>query len=134
MVRNIQQYLGWGVSSQILVVSMPTITFPVLSLCNVNPLITPTGNNYLRNYYNSRYNLNLTSYSDYYEAVKKGTIPEENDWILYQTYAANFSQEIKKSFGFDAPTMFSNCQFNGLDCDVNEFEWFYHPKYGNCYR
>lgn len=113
---------------------MPEIKFPVVSICNINPMVTESGNSYLRDYYNRKYGVDLKTYSDFYHAVKTGQIKDENSWLIYQTHEPTFNRSFLQKFGYDAASMFSNCKFSNTPCDPTQFEWFYHPRYGNCFR
>ena len=41
---------------------------------------------------------------------------------------------IKKSLGYNIDDFIISCSYLGDECDLNEFQWFWHNTYGNCYK
>ena len=97
--RSISQYLSFGVTTQISRVNQPEMVFPAISICNVNPLITLNGSNYIKEYYEKKYNTTFYYYSDLSNMIYNGTIEYETDWLLYLTYHPDFLDDMRSSFG-----------------------------------
>lgn len=65
VVSCFQQYFSYGVNTLVEVVPKAEIIFPVVSICNLNPLASPTAYSYIRDYYATSYNISLTNYSQF---------------------------------------------------------------------
>lgn len=134
VAKAIAQYLDFEALTKIYLKRENEIAFPVVSICNVNPFATPEANTYIQNYYNQRYNLNLKNYYDLTNAIKDGAVTRETNWLLYQSFDPNFNDTLRKSFGIPLETMLISCQFSFGNCSLDDFEWYYNPMYGNCYK
>lgn len=50
VAKNITDYLQFEVTTKIRIIDKTEIEFPAISLCNLNPFITPSANAYIKNY------------------------------------------------------------------------------------
>ena len=62
------------------------------------------------------------------------------DWIINQQYMVrnfisndNLTEAIRKSYGYKIEDMLISCYFNNEVCSKEDFKYFYHALYGNCY-
>lgn len=131
VVRCINQYLRYEVATTKQYIDQAELDFPVISFCNVNTFASREAYNYLRNYYNTKYNVNITTFADLAQLVANNTVKYDTDWLLYQTYDPNFNQTLKKSLDVGPDSMFSYCMINNKPCDSSEFVWYYSSLYGN---
>ena len=46
----------------------------------------------------------------------------------------SFGEENRKKLGYDLATTLFSCSYNGEDCNVDEFEWYFDLNLGNCFR
>jgi hypothetical protein len=129
--RVIALYLQWGLIVKIEEKDVNELLFPAISICNINPFVTPEAFVYLRDYYNTNYKVNITNFSEFAKLVQNKTVPYETDWIFYQTFDPNFNQTLKKSFGYSAEQRIRNCKINTKACKPSDFVWYYSPVYGN---
>lgn len=128
--QSILQYFDYEVDSRIREVHLEEIPFPEVLICNVNPLVTPTANKFIQDYFLENFNIIISKYSDLFNSILEGFIPpDELDYILYTTYNPQFNISLKKSFGYW--NYHIECNFLGLNCQT---EWYYDPSYGNCLR
>ena len=128
--RVIAQYLNWELVVKIEEKDVDELIFPTITLCNINPFVTPEAFVYLRDYYNTNYKVNIKNFSEFAKLVQNKTIPYETDWIFYQTFDPNFNQTLKRSFGYSAEQRIRNCQINTKACKPSDFVWYYSPIYG----
>lgn len=132
--RSISQYVDFGVTSQISRVNQAEMTFPAISICNVNPLISKSGSYYVQSFYETKYNITLNYYSDLSDLIFNGKIEYETDWLIYQTYHPDFPDETRSNFGFYVKQMLSYCETTNFKCRRDDFERYYDPIYGNCFK
>lgn len=130
LARCIMQYLEYDVTTTIIEVEQPEILLPQISLCNVNTFASPEAYEYLRNYYNTKYNVSINSFEDFSELLLNNTIHYDTDWLLYQTYAPDFNRTLRDTFDQDAMTMFRYCTINNTTCDSSDFVRYYDPQFG----
>jgi len=55
VINNVFQYLEFDVTTKIRIIDQPEVSFPVISVCNVNPLITPFAENYIKSFFFQRF-------------------------------------------------------------------------------
>lgn len=134
LAKSIMQYLEFDVTSKIREDIRISIPFPTVSVCNVNPMVTPEANQFIRDYFNAKYNLNVTTYEELYE-LRNQTISYEMSWLIYRTYYPNFNNTLRQSFGYGLGKFIQFASFNNVPLNLfTTFNWFYHPIFGNCFR
>jgi hypothetical protein len=132
IVKSVSQYLNFDVNTKISVINQAQMSFPAISICNLNPLITSFGSLYLRNYYETAYNLTIPVYDVLVEYFTNNTIENVNDYLLYFTYTPKFHLPVNE-FGYDAEKMLRGCEVaNSFEC--GPFHRYYDPLYGNCFK
>lgn len=107
--RAISEFSTFGVTTTIRVLPQNKITFPIVSICNANIFVTKEANNYLVN-------------------------SKDLAWKKYITNSPNFDVNLKKSFGYNLTSMIYNCGFRFNRCEFSNFEWYFDPNYGNCFK
>ena len=127
--KAILQYLEFEVVTQIRVQSEETITFPVVSFCNINPWASNESFYYIKNFYDKTYNQSILLYEQIARLEKSGVIDEKDSyWLWYKTFDPEYDDSFRKQFGFEP--IFHDCKFNSKACNLSEFEWWYSPDYG----
>ena len=129
VVSNCLNYLNFETKTIIQEINEPVSQFPTIVLCNRNTFTTHYSYNYLKNY-------SLTqNMSDFFENPEVRSLID-NDF-LYKAFAAYLKMSNKladiKQLDYNIQEILITCAFNGDKCDANNFEWFYHGLYGNCY-
>ena len=101
--------------------------FPMVSFCNMKTINKTAASDYL-NLNGLILNKSISEYASPY------------DWIINQRYMVrnfisndNLTEEIRKSYGFRIEEMLISCYFRNKACSKEDFKYFYHPFYGNCY-
>ena len=51
VVNNIIQFMKYDVTTKIRIVDQQSVIFPVISICNMNPLVTPSAGRYIKEYF-----------------------------------------------------------------------------------
>jgi hypothetical protein len=136
--RQIEIYLTFGVSVNIRkeVQTPPNNLFPVVSICNTEPMISTAASEYIHQKLNEKFNLSVQTFNETNMALKSMGVDilDEIDWLIYQTYSPSFNATLRLSFGYDVETMIRNAQLYSYSINVREnFKWYYDPYYGNCY-
>jgi hypothetical protein len=130
--RVVTSYFNWDVVVTIIDNENDSLTFQAISVCNINPFVTPEAFVYLRDYYNTNYNVKIQNFNDFARLVHNKTVPYETDWVFYQTFDRNFNQSLLQSFGYSAQERVKNCLIDTFSvCNSSDFVWFYSPIYGN---
>lgn len=135
IIRGILIYIEFGTTSLIRQYPSESITFPVVSICNRNRMLTRAASDHIREYYQSEFNVNITDMDDFFEqAYIKETIYPDIEWIFYQTFLPGFNVTLKRSFGYSLEELLVRCEFDSKPCNHSWFDWYYHPAYGNCFK
>jgi hypothetical protein len=139
VVNNILNYLKFEVTTSIKDINEPNSKFPTVTLCHLNPYQTDYAIAYLQQAITQQ-----TSYSSLPNIFDNATLKHlsasvianvENLYGLYgNKYAATLNSTEKKKLSYDIKDFMLSCQFVGFDCNMSQFEWFYHSTYGNCYK
>lgn len=127
-------YLDFDVTTTMRLIREEKIIFPVVSICNLNPLITKEADHYVREYFQNEYNISVDNYEDLLNELPLDEIGDDFRWLIYQTNDPKFNETRKKSFGFRADQMILDCYFASEKCTLSQFDWYYDYFYGNCFR
>lgn len=134
--RNIMDYLSFQVTTTDRVTPYNQLTFPVVTFCNENMFLSPRANEFIRDYFNTTYGLNVNSYQD----IVKHFGGSDNAWMEvywlgYQLSSGVWNETVLKSLGYSPNQMFYSIQFANYSLDPStDLEWYFDVKYGNCYR
>jgi hypothetical protein len=126
---NCLNYLNFETKTIIREINEPKSQFPTVVFCNRNLFTNEYSYEYLKNYSKRR---NLTSTFETYSPRQLKSFD-----FLYKAFAY-YLQNITelnevKLLDYNIDEIILSCEFNGEDCDENDFKWFYHNLYGNCY-
>lgn len=112
---GILQYRKYEVATEIRDVYPDLIAFPVITICNVNPMGTPKANQLIRKYYLDNYEVNITTDDQFLALLNNETIYNDNDYILYSTYDPEFNQSLREYLAYNSIYV---CLIEDLDCNV----------------
>ena len=138
--HTLNDYLDFDTQSKVTEVYQQELQFPAVSICNVNPLITPLASQYIKESYEEIHNVTLKDYAELLRLEEYGkNFSDLSDWFLYRTYLPDFAKKYPKyantnAFGYLASEMILNCKFANSECGPEDFESFRHPIYGNCLK
>jgi hypothetical protein len=98
--------------------------FPSLSICNKNMFMSVESLEFAKSIL-KKHNLTLESY-----------FFESNNFDLKSaSMINNHSDEFRKNLGLPLNQFILSCRYDDQNCFLeNDFAWFYHKKYGNCYK
>lgn len=131
----IDDYNQHDVLSKDRLISYNELRFPVVTLCNENPFLSPKANEFLKVYFYEKYGVNVSSYKEILEFLGPDQLKLNMKRALYNLMSPKFSDETRKSMGYSADDTFLTISF--FDYELNKTEnlkWFFDPVYGNCYR
>lgn len=129
--KNFTDYFEFRTNVQIKYDRLSQIEFPTISFCN-------------------QYSFNINSKSNLIDIVKNGMsqltsflftptnilnyqlLIDKSNYFL-QNETINFKDQLEQ-VGFSLDFMLINCKFNSNECSKSDFERFYSPKFGFCYR
>ena len=123
---SIQDYLKYPVTTTIQIINEPSVVFPTISICNLNPFITN--------------NPNISA--KYASILEEANIKFDQSPDLYQSatsrmlknYTRFLPKDMKKMAAKQLTDMLFFCKFNCIPCNVGDFDWYYDFDYGNCYK
>lgn len=132
--KNINKYLQFEVTTKIRYVYEANSVFPLITICNKNPLLTEYAKQMLnevsiKNNLSELFDLNGTKLEEnktYFSVlVGLGLLYAKSDYL---------NDTEKKKLGYPFEDMLIDCKFEANTCSASEFEWYYDYNYGNCYR
>lgn len=132
VIKSILAYLDYEVITKIRLIEERPMIFPVVSICNLNPFITQKANEFILDYFNSNYNQTFENLDQILDKIS--ILNPDFEYLMQQVADPSFPNENKKLFGHSLEQSVINCRFNRSKCNLTEFEWFYSPAYGNCFR
>ena len=122
IIESILSYFKYEVTTKTRVVNEYMSIFPTITVCNLN-------------YFTS--NDSVKFIKDLQMVMNSQDInPIEH---LFVTVAKMYSKQkdyefLKEKYGDSLNKLIVNCQFNYERCELDEFKFFLHPNYGNCYQ
>ena len=117
--QSVLDYLNYDVVTKFDIKYEDSLTFPIVTICNLNYFSTPfafTFSNRLFNKTNPRSDETITAkmVSNYYIKTK---------------------QSGSKMIGYDIDQIILSCEFSSQQCNLtNDFDEYLDPWYGRCYR
>ena len=118
IVHSIQEYMRYEVTSKIRFFSQTPSPFPVIMVCNMNPLTTDYADSLFAKSGVLNDAINLDAIQAFYKNASGRYLSDEQKWLM----------------GNDFPNRVISC-VNGLStCDYRNFQYVFHPTYHNCYR
>ena len=126
IAQSIQNYFAYPVTTTVQIINEPSVVFPTISICNLNPFIT-----------------NNSTISAIYSAVlNAANIKFDQSPDLYQSTTSRMLKNYTRFLPNDEKKMMSKqlidmlvfCKFNRDSCHPDNFEWYYDFDFGNCYK
>lgn len=134
VVKSIKEFFEFDVTTKIREITHENLTFPTVTLCNINPFVTEEANAFLKNVLTEP--KTIRSYFDEgfqnqidWNQVKLNDVNK----LLYFTNHPKFNKTIKRSFNY-WPNQLNLLKFAESQSEIDKLQWYYHPLYGNCYR
>nr|XP_054756187.1 amiloride-sensitive sodium channel subunit gamma-like [Lytechinus pictus] len=140
----IRKYYNFDYSVNVEVIFEPTINFPAVTVCNMNPyrqssvvnvslelteilglesgVLSSKWNSSTKVLYGDWENLEFSSLDAFTEILKSAT-----------QEVGNMSYEQRFNIGHELDDMLLSCTFHGSPCAPANFTWFFNYLYGNCY-
>ncbi|RNA12954.1 hypothetical protein BpHYR1_006600 [Brachionus plicatilis] len=114
------------------------LKFPVISICHNEMFLSAQGHEFRNQFLESFSIVNIFNDSFLTSIQKSDSQASLNvDFFDYlsrlKSYNQNFTNGIKKSFGFNLESYMISCFIESVDCDINNFIWYYERFFGNCY-
>lgn len=128
IARMIADYLRFEVKTQIREVFVESVPFPTISVCNINPFVTPEANEFIKDYFQSNFNVTISKFADLIEYSNRYNLYDEMAYMLYSIYDPLFNVTKRQSFGY---TTIFGCKFSENDCNKDNLIYM-DPAYGNC--
>jgi hypothetical protein len=126
IVENFIEYLAFDVLNSITIVDVAQLTFPAVTICNLNPFVTQEAIKFVA----TNTSINLTSLRTNYLTVAEGLSYAKRAELM----SSNINDSFRRSMGLDLKSMVITCYFNGGTCDLDtDFSWFYSSEFGNCF-
>ena len=122
------------VTSLKMIYESPT-PFPVISFCSLKRLNKTSAKSFLESilYDNNNKNSLVMDISEYDNDALFDYYYDIFDFIMLNLAKINTSEDFRKNVGFTIDNMLLSCKFNLFSCSKNDFKYFFHTQYGNCY-
>lgn len=118
VVRGVNQYFEYEVTTQIRRLRADSLVFPAVSICNINPFVTEAGRLYVLDYFRKKYGSNISNVADARAAAPN--YDEEIEELRQTPASPYFDKELRKSFGYEPDI--HNCVFNLQPCNYSLIE------------
>ena len=132
VINSLAQYYKYEVKTCIREVFQSNIQFPTVTVCNVNPMVTPAAKTYIQNKLKSKFNVLVSDYQELTSYIKSGLIPEnELSYLLYSLNKDSIDKNTKRSFGYEP----LECSYLGTPCSFDhDLDWYFDSDFGNCFK
>lgn len=135
VVSNFLNYFSYEVVSKARNLAMsPDEYFPVVSVCNENPFTSPADNQFVRDFFRLRYNINVSTYGDVLDQLGPVRSQAAYQEILYLIGLPAELNLTTATFGYSAQDVVAKFEFDGKPMSVDDLETFLDPNYGRCFR
>ena len=131
MATCVISYLKYEVITKLSIVGEVSSLFPTVTICNSVPFMTSNSTSFEYNILSSPYFSKFLNYTDNNEPLEP---LQSLGNYLASINAEIQSDDVKKAFGLTIDQMLISCLYSGSACSYSDFEWFYNPLYGNCFR
>jgi hypothetical protein len=128
--RNVSEFLDHDVITNIRVIDESQSVFPTITFCNLNPFVTQSAYNLMRNL--SENDSNQSNFSSTRE--KLDVLFSRVQTALFLANKPEYGDENRKLLGFRLEDMLLFCHFNQKDCSSKDFSWYFSYEYGNCFQ
>ena len=146
--KSINDYLQFDVVTKIRDYSEVPANYPVITFCNINPLIKNTSDSLIKDFLDKEFNISYIE-QDYY---LNQTISNTTSLLSYKvltsyeklmsakTSSINkamdpaYGDENRKSLWYNLDQLLIYCKYNGKLCNQSDFAWLYMYDYGNCFQ
>lgn len=133
IVENFTDYLSFDVITKFRTIESDRLEFPEVTICNLNPMVTPKANAYIRDYFRLNHNLSVNNFTDIQAYFGENSLTELN-WLFYQTLDDSFDPNLRRQFGYSLEEMVITCRFDSIPCNFSEFTSSYDRVFGNCFQ
>jgi hypothetical protein len=130
IMKSINDYLSYEVMTKIREINEEKSIFPTVSICNRNIFTNRYGFEYLKNYSESR-NLKDILSNPNLDTLRSNSFVR-NAMSNFLNFEKNVDE--RKKLSYSLKEILISCTFNKKECDENDFDWFYHFTYGNCFK
>jgi hypothetical protein len=131
LVNTIISYYKYSVVSTIRVINEDSSVFPVVTICNSNPFVTKFAENLTKYLAKESYGTELENTS--FDHYNKNFIPKLGLYMNIYVNNPDYSDANRKRLGVNFLELINSCYFDYELCNLTrDFQWVFHPSYGNC--
>lgn len=143
IVQSVLNYLKYEVNTKIRVIDQQSLVLPAITICNTNPYVTNSSLEYVKRILadNNITDLADTSNSSLFTSSFPSQMNQITlNYILGKHLVSlnskdkNITDEMRKSFGLPYEKFFISCFINIIDCNQDEWIWYFDVIYGNCFK
>jgi hypothetical protein len=138
IIQTVVQYIQFDVTTNYRVYHESTPVFPAITVCNKNLFTTHEAQMLIDEIERENPKYALEEFFSYANFSKKGLFSVYKTMIRMIAQGISlsdkFNDEKRKKLGHSFEKFIYTCRYLDLDCNLNDFEWYYDWLYGNCYR
>lgn len=108
--------------------------FPAVSICNINPYMTNSGYEFVKNVLVSNKFVSPLAPTAFFRFLFEDALRRFRFVVGMTALIPSQTNATRKSFGRSLEEMLLSCTYNMNSCTANDFEWYYDAYYGNCYK
>ena len=131
VASSIHQFYQYDTITSLMINDETAANFPAISFCNLKRFNKNVAKDLIANAFfkNNTPVLDFASYGDniydYFNDMSEILESSVSDY--------NQSAEFMRSLGFELSDMLITCIFDRKRCTTQDFKYFFHPVYGNCF-
>ena len=125
IISNIFDFLQYNVVTKVNIINETPITFPAVTICNLNGFSSTSASELVNSIALSLSHSNESNNSNF------GIDRLRN---VFEIKASLLEDSAKKELGMQIANSLISCVFNYLPCTIDDFQWYYSSRYGNCFR
>ena len=127
---TIKKYYQYETITSLKIVNEMPTDFPAITFCNLKRLNKTSAKKFIEK---SLFHEDNSSVIDFNENNLFGYYYDILDNLMLNLAEINESEQVRRSFGFKLGDMVLNCRFNLIECEKQDFQYFFQSQYGNCY-
>lgn len=108
--------------------------YPVVSICNINPYTTNFSFQYIQELLIESNITNPITPDLVFNYLFANSLLSFMYFVGTNALSFNRTDEFRKNLGYDIKDMLLSCSYNSKYCTADDFQWYFDPFYGNCFK
>ena len=146
--KSITDYLQYDVVTKIRDYSQVPANYPVITFCNINPLIKNSSDSLIKDLLDKEFNIsyieqdyflnqtlsNSTSSLSYKVLTSYEKLMSAKTSSINKAMDPAYGDANRQSLWYNLDQLLIYCKYNGKLCNQSDFAWLFMYEYGNCFQ